>query len=410
MEPTEGSFGRLLGTDPRNPRANTNYQNMLNFTPNTFNQTQVPTQPPFNYSHQHSQPTHAMHNMNLYGGVGNLQQYGQFSPSFQGFQPVPNFGFPGGMFAGAVGGASSHGSDSTTLQSQIREPEQDEEKADSSDSSPNEGKRAARINYSEEDNLRLVSLWIKHSVDPIRETDQSREAYWSKIAEAFNSGLPEGARRRTKGQLKSHWVRINAVVTKFNGVYGRMTYCSGESEDMLMDKARATFKRENKKKPFTLEYVWKILRKEPKWYRTPGMDCSEKNKRTKVDESGAYTSSSNQDTDEGGILKEVRPEGQKKAKDRVRGKAKGKGKAIPQSPLGLQQDEDMVLFHDAMLKRASALEKTAEASKEQVRLEKLDKYMQQLDKDTSNMSPAILKLHEELLQGLAKELFPFSNN
>ena len=406
MEPTEGSFGRLLGTDPRNPRANTNYQHMLNFTPNTFNQTQVPTQPPFNYSHQHSQPTHAMHNMNLYGGVGNLQQYGQFSPSFQGFQPVPNFGFPGGMFAGAVGGASSHGSDSATMQSQIREPEQDEEKADSSDSSPNEGKRAARINYSEEDNLRLVSLWIKHSVDPIRGTDQSREAYWSKIAEAFNSGLPEGARRRTKGQLKSHWVRINAAVTKFNGVYGRMTYCSGESEDMLMDKARATFKRENKKKSFTLEYVWKILRKEPKWYRTPGMDCSEKNKRTKVDESGAYTSSSNQDTDEAETFKEVRPEGQKKAKARMR----GKGKAIPQSPLGSQPDEDMVLFHDAMLKRASALEKTAEASKEQVRMDKLKNYMQQLDKDTSNMSPAILKLHEQLLQGLAKELFPSSDN
>ena len=260
--------------------------------------------------------------------------------------------------------------------------------------------------YSEEDNLRLVSLWIKHSVDPIRGTDQSREAYWSKIADAFNSGMPEGARRRTKGQLKSHWVRINAAVTKFNGVYGRMTYCSGESEDMLMDKARATFKRENKKKPFTLEYVWKILRKEPKWYRTPGMDCSEKNKRTKVDESGAYTSSSNQDTDEAETFKEVRPEGQKKAKARMR----GKGKAIPQSPLGSQPDEDMVLFHDAMLKRASALEKTAEASKEQVRMDKLKNYMQQLDKDTSNMSPAILKLHEQLLQGLAKELFPSSDN
>ncbi|KAG2587470.1 hypothetical protein PVAP13_5NG143600 [Panicum virgatum] len=351
MEPTEGSFGRLLGTDPRNPRANTNYQHMLNFTPNTFNQTQVPTQPPFNYSHQHSQPTHAMHNMNLYGGVGNLQH---------------------GMFAGAVGGASSHGSDSATPQSQIRETEQDEEKADSSGSSPNGGKRDARINYSEEDNLRLVSLWIKHSVDPIRGIDQRRETYWSKIAEAFNSGMPEGAQRRTRGQLKSHWVRINAVVTKFNGVYGRMAYCSGESEDMLMDKARATFKRENKKKPFTLEYVWKILRKEPKWYRNPSMDCSEKNKRTKVDESGAYTSSSNQDTDEAETFKEVRPEGQKKAKARMR----GKGKAIPQSPLGSQPDEDMVLFHDAMLKRASALEKTAEASKEQVRMDKLKNYMQ----------------------------------
>jgi hypothetical protein len=139
----------------------------------------------------------------------------------------------------------------------------------------------------------------------------------------FNSGLAEGARRRSKGQLKSHWGRINAAVTKFNGVYGRMTYCSGESDDMLMDKACAAFKRENKKNPFTFEYVWKILRKEPKWYRNiPSMDCSEKNKRIKVDKSGAYTSSSNQDTDEGETFKEVWPEGQKKAKARMRGKGK----------------------------------------------------------------------------------------
>ena len=73
--------------------------------------------------------------------------------------------------------------------------------------------------------------------------------------------MAEGARRMSKGQLKSHWGRINAAVTKFNGVYGRMTYCSGESDDTLMDKARAAFKRENKKKPFT-------LRKESKWYRS----------------------------------------------------------------------------------------------------------------------------------------------
>ena len=138
------------------------------------------------------------------------------------------------------------------------------------------------------------------------------------------------------------------------------------------------------------------------------MDYSEKNKRAKVDESRAYTSSSNQDTDKGETFKKVRPEGQKKAKARMRGK--GNGKAIPQPPLGSQPDEDMVLFPDAMLKRASALEKTAEASKEQVRMDKIKNYMQQLDKDTSNMSPAILKLHEQLLENLAKELFPSSDN
>ena len=326
MESSEGSFSRLLATDPRNPRAdNTNFQHIPNFTPNTFNQnqfpipqppfnqTQLPTPPPpFNHSHypQHSSPTQVMHNLNPFGGVSNLQQYAQFSPSYQGFQPLPHFGFTGGMFVGAAAGASSHGSDSATLQSQIRKVEQDDQKQDSSGNSPDEGRRAVRTNYSEVENLRLVSLWIKHSVDPIHGIDQTKEAYWKKIAEAFNSGQPEGARRRSKGQLKSHWRRLNAAATKFNGVYNRMTYCSGESDDMLMDKARATFKRENKQKPFTLEYVWKVLKKEPKWYRSiPGTDCSDKNKRTKVDESGAYSSSSNQDTNEVETFKEVRPEG-----------------------------------------------------------------------------------------------------
>ena len=54
---------------------------------------------------------------------------------------------------------------------------QDDQKQDSSGSSPDEGRRAVRINYSEVENLRLVSLSIKHSVDPIRGTDQSRQAY-----------------------------------------------------------------------------------------------------------------------------------------------------------------------------------------------------------------------------------------
>jgi len=132
MEPSEGSFSRLFATYPRNQRAdNTSLQHMPNFAPNTFNQNQFSTPPaPFNNSHypQHSQSTHAMHSLNPFGGVGNLQQYAQFSPSYQGFQPLPNFGFPNGMFVGAAGGASSHGLDSATPQSQIREPQKDEDK------------------------------------------------------------------------------------------------------------------------------------------------------------------------------------------------------------------------------------------------------------------------------------------
>jgi hypothetical protein len=46
------------------------------------------------------------------------------------------------MLVGDAGGASSHGSDSATPQSKIRELEQDEEREDSSASNPDEGRRA----------------------------------------------------------------------------------------------------------------------------------------------------------------------------------------------------------------------------------------------------------------------------
>ncbi|CAN6280067.1 unnamed protein product [Urochloa humidicola] len=342
-----------------------------------------------------------MHNFNPFGSVGNCQQYAQYTPSYQGFQQTQHFGVPGGIFGG---GSSSHGSNSSP-QSHRREVEEAEE--DSSDSSPNEVKRAVRINYSEEENLRLVSSWLKHSVDSVRGIDQTAESYWNNVVHEFNSNRPEGARTRSKGQLKSHWGKISAAVAKFSGVYGRMNFCSGESDDMLMDKARVVFKSENQQKPFTLEYVWKILKDQPKWRRL-GMKCAEKSKRTKVDEFGAYTSSSNPDTDEGDRKKEKRPEGQKKAKARMRGKAKEKN--LPQSPLGMQPDEDMVLFHDAMSKRADALAKTAAVAAEKIRFDKMAKYMEYMDKDTTNFSAARLKMHNQVLAQLEKELIPPSDD
>lgn len=50
-------------------------------------------------------------------------------------------------------------------QSQRKEVEEVEE--DSSGSSRNEVRRVVRFNYSEEENIRLVSAWLKHSLDSV---------------------------------------------------------------------------------------------------------------------------------------------------------------------------------------------------------------------------------------------------
>jgi hypothetical protein len=112
-------------------------------------------------------------------------------------------------------------------------------------------------------------------------------------------------------------------------------------------------KKQNKGRSFILEYLWKDLKDQPKWKRI--LEEGSKNKRNKISESGAYTSSSNQDTEEETLSKEKRLEGQKAAKQRL------KGKGAP-SPLGDKPCQNMVLFYEVVTQKAAALLKLAEAT------------------------------------------------
>lgn len=117
-----------------------------------------------------------------------------------------------------------------------------------------------------------------------------------------------------------------------------------------MEKTREWYK-EAGKKPFTMEYLWRELKDQTKWFRTK-MD-HDKNKRTNIFEYGAYTSSCNQVTEDVDINKQRPLEGRKVEK----GRRKGKEKCTPQSSVGNQPCENMIPFHDAIAKRKAALEK-----------------------------------------------------
>ena len=66
---------------------------------------------------------------------------------------------------------------------------------------------------------------------------------------------------------------------------------------------------------------WNELRRQPKW-RTPTSSCGS-GKRTKLSDSGAYSTSGNDETHENIVESPVRPKGTKAAK-KGKGKAKGK--------------------------------------------------------------------------------------
>ncbi|CAN6359231.1 unnamed protein product [Urochloa humidicola] len=297
------------------------------------------------------------------------------------------------LSSGAATNTSSHGSGSSS-RCPTRQHEKEPVNIDeSSSSSEEEPMRRTRVNYTEEENLRLLSSWIHYSTDPVIGNDRKGEYYWKAVGEEFNNNAPTNAPTRSVKQLRSHWGDVKRDITKFSGVYGRVksTWSSGQSDDMAMSKAHMIFKKENKERPFTLEYMWRVVKDLPKWRRI--VQHETQNKRTKISSSGAYTSSSNQDTEEEPISKEKCPEGQKKAK----AKLKGKGKDATASPLGNQPSQNMVLYHEAMTMKASAMKASAKEKKYQT-------YLKLMDKDTSNYSESQLKRHEGVMDQLAKEL------
>jgi hypothetical protein len=289
---------------------------------------------------------------------------------------------------GATANTSSHGSESSSRCSAQQE-KQSVNIEDLSDSSEEEEpKRRQRINWSEEKD-RLFSAWTKHSTDPVIGIDRKCEYYWKAVAAEFNNNAPKDSHNRSIKQLKKHWGDVKRDITKFSGAYARAMSArnSGQSDDMVLKTAHEMFKVGSKGRSFIYEYLWKVAKEMPKWRRIIQEEST--TKRAKLSKSGAYTSSSNQDTEGETMSKEVRPEGQKKAKARL----KGIGKSAAPSPLSSQPSQNMIMYHEAMSMKA----KTA-------RDKKYNTYLKLLAIDTSNFNEKEKTRHDNILDQIAKDL------
>ena len=141
------------------------------------------------------------------------------------------------------------------------------------------------------------------------------------------------------------------------------------------------------------------------------------NKGAKVSAIGTHTSSSKLESEGDDRNDPTRPQGQKAAKRDRKGKGKGKTQSTS-SP-----DENTKLYHDlqakkstasekmaeADMKKSAAMEKMAEATKEKAKVLKYDKYVELMKIDTSEMSDAKKKRHEQVIDHLCKDLFGANN-
>ncbi|CAM0909641.1 unnamed protein product [Alopecurus aequalis] len=280
------------------------------------------------------------------------------------------------------------------------------ENEEGSESSPDENaKKGKSKNWSDQEDEWLVSAWLNNSNDPIDGNSKKSDRFWKQIVDEYNMNATPKLKKSII-QCKNHWNKTAPKVKKFNAVYNELksVYASGQSEEQLMEKVRVKYMKDTKtKRPFPFEHWWKIVRKQQVWRSE--FSFEEMNKRNKLTASGAY-SSSNQET-EGEEESATPSQGQKAAKAQQKGKDKAKAKC----GAGILTNENVQQFNELQLRKSVAAEKMAAAAllqaeneKEKTKAEKLDKYLNLIDKDTSDYNDSQKKRHEQVVQYLAKQL------
>ncbi|XP_062081104.1 glutathione S-transferase T3-like [Humulus lupulus] len=223
----------------------------------------------------------------------------------------------------------------------------------------NESSHKGKVKWSKEATILLISGCLNTSKDVIVGNDQTFTNLWALIVEYYNTNQ-KGEQTRAKRQCKDYWNKMNQKVECFNGCYKRVqqTHHSGWSAEQILENSY-------------IKYYWKLLNDGPKWntmYQPKG------GKRTKVSESGAYTSSFNPDISNDEVH-EVRPTGQKAAK---------------------RKKDTHTTFIEINERKASALEKLVAIREKEIEDNRMTKYMDYLVINTSHMTHEQKKDHENV--------------
>ena len=381
---------------PRNPQS----LFATNFAPQLNQQFQSQFPPNFNPFNPYGfPPNFNPYNLgNPYEGNFNLSPNGVFGrgaavEGVRSSSPVESMPF-------VLGAGSSSPASSMSAAPQMNEDFSNQEWSDNSEG---EEKKGGCMNWTEEENLKLISSWLHHSNDSVKGNSQKGENFWKNIVAEFNSNVPEDRRRKVP-QCKTHWTKTNKLVVHFNGCWVRMmrARASGESDDKVMANAHAVYKRESKgNKPFTLDYWWRAVKDQQKWAKRKENQDMTSSKRLKNNASGAYTSSSNQESEEASPSEKSRPEGQNQAKARMKGKEK---KLTSDLTLESLKTGKMKLYHEATQVKAAAVAKAADATEKKATVDLLNKYIEMNTMDTTGFSDAQIKRHKIALNYLQTKL------
>nr|XP_051229030.1 uncharacterized protein LOC127346810 [Lolium perenne] len=139
-------------------------------------------------------------------------------------------------------------------------------------------------NYTVAEDKLLCKTWLTIGMDPTTGTDQTRETYWLRMTEYFNTHNTSG-NERTMHSFRSRWSGINNDCQKWAGVQANIDVLnpSGTNENDRNSMAQGLFRdvgKKNKKgnkilgKPFTLHHCYGVLGNEEKWKTRGKLDAA----------------------------------------------------------------------------------------------------------------------------------------
>ncbi|KAG6475437.1 hypothetical protein ZIOFF_064657 [Zingiber officinale] len=145
----------------------------------------------------------------------------------------------------------------------------------------------------------LVRGFVTISDDPIIDNDQKADVFWGRVASYYNKNLPLGSNTRSANIIRSHWHNtIQKKVYRFNANYNSIysSYRSGHSDEDILRFVYEKYGSENNSVAFNLEHMWRIVKDRP-MFTPQSADHFVATKKTRITESGASNTSSNQDVD-----------------------------------------------------------------------------------------------------------------
>ncbi|KAL9667393.1 hypothetical protein QQ045_001750 [Rhodiola kirilowii] len=216
-------------------------------------------------------------------------------------------------------------------------------------------------------------------------TDQKGETFWERIHQYCEESIP-GLIKRGVIAMKRRWQRINEGAQRYGSCYDQAErrIGSGTNMDNIIQLAHELHVAKYKKKS-NFDKHWNELRKQPKW-RNPSAN-SEGSKRSKLSDSGAYSSSANKETptDENVVESPVRPKGTKAAK------RKGKGKVNKAS-------EEIEILKSAACRKLSLMDDFVKIQQRKEERKAKEQDLKIIQMDTSAMNDTQREIHAKLLQ------------